>query len=129
MANLRDFKLDDNGDIVIENGQLAMVSGYDEVAQNVNTIIATEYGASSIVDEVGMSYENIWGKDFNEDFAQQDIEEAILDQEPRVTSVDDVAFSLDAKTRMLTITLSLIVDLTQSGNEETLDVEVGVDAA
>lgn len=128
MANLRDFKVDDNGDLVIAGGHVQMVDSYDEVAQNVQTIIGTELGTAYSAEELGVSFENLMGKDFNEHFAQQDIMDAVTDQEQRVTSVDEVTFNLDPETRKLTVTLKLQVDLTLSGDTDEYEMEVNVDA-
>ncbi|CAJ1226682.1 DUF2634 domain-containing protein [Lactiplantibacillus xiangfangensis] len=128
MANLRDFKVDDNGDLVIDGGEIATVDGYDEVAQNVRTILSTELGTSFLAEELGTNYESIMGKDFNEQFAEQDIEDAITEQEVRVTSVDDVTFYLDPETRNLSVTLNLQVDLNQSGESKDYEMEVDMDA-
>lgn len=105
-----------------------MVDSYDEVAQNVRTIIGTELGTAYLAEELGVSFENLMGKDFNEHFAQQDIMDAVTDQEQRVTSVDEVTFNLDPETRKLTVTLKLQVDLTLSGDTDEYEMEVNVDA-
>lgn len=128
MANLRDFKTDDNGDLVIAGGRIQMVDSYNEVAQNVRTIIGTEVGTAYLAEELGVSFENLMGKDFNEHFAQQDIMDAVTDQEERVTSVDEVTFNLGTETRQLTVTLKLQVDLTQSGDTDEYEMEVNVNA-
>jgi len=128
MADLRDFKVDTDGDLVIDSGRISTVTGLEEVGQNVRTILSTEIGDSFLAETLGTNYENILGKDFNAQFAQQDIADAITDQEARVTSVDDVIFSLDSETRQLTVTLSLQVDLTQSGVSDDYEMEVDMDA-
>lgn len=129
MADLRDLKIDENGDLVIgDNGDIATVSGYDEVAQNVWTILNTQLGDSDLAEELGTNFENLFDKDFNEQFAQQDISDAITEQEPRVTSVDDIDFELDSETRVLTVSLSLQVDLTETGDADEYDMEVDLNA-
>lgn len=128
MANLRDIKIDDTGDVVIGGGRLSQVDSYDEVGQNVRTIISTELGSAFLAEELGTSYENLLGMDFNAQFAQQDIANAITEQEERVTSVDDVAFNLDPGTRALSVKLKLQVDLTASGESEDYELEVNTDA-
>jgi len=53
-----------------------------------------------------------------------------LDQEPRVVAITDTEFSLDHKTRILSITLTMTVDMNQTENEdnyEEIEQEVTLD--
>lgn len=130
MAALRDMKQNASGDLVINDGQMETVSGQEELTQCIRTIISNQLGDAPLAPELGMDYENLLGEDFNEAFAQSDFEDAILDQEPRVVAITDTEFSLDHKTRILSITLTMTVDMNQTENEdnyEEIEQEVTLD--
>ena len=127
---LRDLKQDENGDLIIENGEMQTVTGKEELAQGIRTIISNQLGDASLEPDLGMDYENLIGEDFNEAFAQSDFEDAILEQEPRVVAITDTTFNLDHKTRILSVTLKMTVDMNQTGNEddqEEIEQEVTID--
>lgn len=127
---LRDLKQDENGDLIIENGEMQTVTGKEELAQGIRTIISNQLGDASLELDLGMDYENLIGEGFNEAFAQADFEDAILEQEPRVVAITDTEFSLDHKTRILSVTLKMTVDMNQTGNEddqEEIEQEVTID--
>ncbi|TOY85715.1 DUF2634 domain-containing protein [Levilactobacillus brevis] len=127
---LRDLKQDENGDLIIENGEMQTVTSKEELAQGIRTIISNQLGDASLEPDLGMDYENLIGEGFNEAFAQADFEDAILEQEPRVVAITDTEFSLDHKTRILSITLTMTVDMNQTENEdnyEEIEQEVTLD--
>ncbi|KWT46810.1 hypothetical protein ABB39_10200 [Levilactobacillus brevis] len=127
---MRDLKQDENGDLIIENGEMQTVTGKEELAQGIRTIISNQLGDASLEPDLGMDYENLIGEDFNEAFAQSDFEDAILEQEPRVVAITDATFNLDHKTRILSVTLKMTVDMNQTGNEddqEEIEQEVTID--
>ncbi|PUD96894.1 hypothetical protein DA477_05080 [Levilactobacillus brevis] len=127
---LRDLKQDENGDLVIENGEMQTVTGKEELAQGIRTIIGNQLGDAPLEPDLGMDYENLIGEDFNEAFAQADFEDAILEQEPRVVAITDTSFNLDHKTRILSVNLKMTVDMNQTGNEddqEEIEQEVTID--
>ncbi|ARW50303.1 DUF2634 domain-containing protein [Levilactobacillus brevis] len=127
---LRDLKQDENGDLVIENGEMQTVTGKEELAQGIRTIIGNQLGDAPLEPDLGMDYENLIGEDFNEAFAQADFEDAILEQEPRVVAITDTTFNLDHKTRILSVNLKMTVDMNQTGNEddqEEIEQEVTID--
>lgn len=127
---LRDLKQDENGDLIIENGEMQTVTGKEELAQGIRTIISNQLGDASLEPDLGMDYENLIGEGFNEAFAQADFEDAILEQEPRVVAITDTEFSLDHKTRILSVNLKMTVDMNQTGiedDQEEIEQEVTID--
>lgn len=127
---LRDLKQDENGDLVIENGEMQTVTGKEELAQGIRTIIGNQLGDAPLEPDLGMDYENLIGEDFNEAFAQADFEDAILEQEPRVVAITDTTFNLDHKTRILSVNLKMTVDMNQTGiedDQEEIEQEVTID--
>ena len=39
---MKSFKLDNNGDLIIENGDFIMIDGRDELVQSINRILSCE---------------------------------------------------------------------------------------
>ncbi|KRI55732.1 DUF2634 domain-containing protein, partial [Acinetobacter baumannii] len=76
-----------DGDLVIENGNLIMVEGDEELAQSVAATLQTRKGEFFLEPEHGMSFRNMLGKVADQDETRDDIIEAIS-QESRVQSVN-----------------------------------------
>ncbi|WP_051291496.1 DUF2634 domain-containing protein [Fictibacillus gelatini] len=106
-----------DGDIVIENGDIAMIEGDEELAQSVRMLLQTRKGEFFLEEDHGLVFDHILGKDFNLDEARDDIIEAIS-QEDRIASVEEIAFNDDLQSRTRTISLTLKKD-----DGETLSVE------
>lgn len=115
---MRDLKII-NGDLVISNYNLSLIEGDSELAQSVFMILSIRLNEFELDKSVGLSDENMLGKEFNEDYLKQDITEAILEQEPRINSVENIEIAKN--NRKLTIKIEILSNL----NEE---VEVIVDA-
>ena len=92
----------------------------EELAQAVKMILQTRKGEFFLELEHGLVYDNILGKEANQDEARDDIIEAVS-QEERIVSVKEVPFVDDWKDRTRLVSLKL-----QKDNGETLSIE-GVD--
>ena len=106
------------------------ITGKEELAQGIRTIISNQLGDAPLEPDLGMDYENLIGEDFNEAFAQADFEDAILEQEPRVVAITDTTFNLDHKTRILSVNLKMTVDINQTcieDDQEEIEQEVTID--
>ena len=58
---------------------------------------------------VGLESDNMFGKNYNEDYLKQDITEAILDQEPRINSIENI--EIVRNNRQLNITVEMLSTL------------------
>ncbi|HHB9304858.1 TPA: DUF2634 domain-containing protein, partial [Enterococcus faecalis] len=57
----------------------------------------------------GLESDNMFGKNYNEDYLKQDITEAILDQEPRINSIENI--EIVRNNRQLNITVEMLSTL------------------
>ncbi|MED4977229.1 DUF2634 domain-containing protein [Heyndrickxia faecalis] len=108
------------GDIVIENGEVVMVDGDEELVQSIRMLLQTRKGEFFLEPEHGLSFDNIIGKEANQDETHDDIVEAIS-QEDRIESVEKIDFNDDNKARIRSISVEL-----QKADGNALNIE-GVD--
>jgi hypothetical protein len=111
-----------NGDLVLENGDLALVSGGEELAQCCQITLGSNRGEWWFNPEAGLDFDVLLGKGIDEEMVHDAIREALL-QEERIVSVDELIVTLDRKAR------SSVVSFTATGRDgETIQEEVIVDA-
>lgn len=114
---MKSYLLDETGDLVIRDGQFAMVEGNEELAQQVRISLQTEKGEWFLDLEEGLDYNSIFSKDFNETEARDAILEAIADvSEPLLA--EEITFVRDEKARKMEIKPIL-----RKENGDELDVE------
>ncbi|EOV2989959.1 DUF2634 domain-containing protein [Enterococcus faecalis] len=104
---MRDLKLV-NGDLSIRDYDILLVEDNLELTQSVFMILSIRLKEFKLDPSVGLESENMLGKNYNEDYLKQDITEAILDQEPRINSIENIEIvrnnrKLDIKISMLSI--------------------------
>lgn len=110
-----------DGDLVIDgNGDIVMVEGDEELAQAMEMTLQTRKGEFFLELEHGLVFDNLLGKEVNQEQARDDIIE-VVSQEDRIASVKEVSFVDDWKNRTRLVSLKL-----QKDNGETLSIE-GVD--
>lgn len=59
---MKSFALDENGDLLIKNGEIQMVSGAELTQQKVKTVLSTNKGEWSLNVDEGIDFKNILGK-------------------------------------------------------------------
>jgi phage baseplate assembly protein W len=106
-----------DGDLVVENGELVMIDGDEELAQSIRSILETRKGEFFLEPEHGLSFENLFGKTAYPDELRDDIIEAVS-QEPRVESITNVQIFDNRETRKRSVNLTI-----QKENGE--EVEIG----
>lgn len=94
----------ENGDFVVNEGDLVMVSGDEELIQSVLSILLTRKGEFSLDPEYGLSHETIFAKGTSEEEIKDDIIEA-LSKDSRIGAVNNITLSTEGRT--LKITLSI----------------------
>lgn len=99
---MKTFKLDDNGDLVIENGNLVMVEGKEELRQSIERILSTNINEWFLNANFGLDYEAIQGKGKSKESIKLAIAEAIY-QDSRIVEVDikDIIIRHDRKLEVL----------------------------
>lgn len=116
---MKDILLSD-GDISFLNSDIQTAEACDELVQSVRSILSIRAGEFLMDETIGLSRENMLGKDFNEEYLKQDIAQAIQEQEPRIALVEDIVFSHSG--RKLNIQLALTA---QDGNQLEVIENVG----
>ena len=79
---MRGFKLNETGDVVMENGAISFVRDGDLLAQTVRTVVNTNRGEWFLDESEGVDFAAMLGKRPDEGFVRDDIQRALL-------SVDD----------------------------------------
>lgn len=73
---MKGFLLDENGDVVIENGQLKVISDTDLKAQTLRTLIGTNKGEWFMNENEGIYRAFMIGKGITEDMQRTQIQDA-----------------------------------------------------
>lgn len=122
---MRDFKLDNNGDVIIEDGDISMTSDNEEISQRIATTLRTRLNEFEPVDEpMGLTRENALGKGYNQDFLQEDIEDAISTQVDENIDVQEINFTKSDADRSLSVEVKYMLP---NGDVETVQTNLGDD--
>jgi phage baseplate assembly protein W len=111
----------ENGDLVVKDGNLVMISGDEELIQSVQSTLRTRKGEFFLDPEYGLSYNNLLGKAISEEEARDDIIEA-LSKDERIGAVKDISFLKEGRTLKVSLTIQK-----QDETELTID-EVDLNA-
>ena len=75
---MRGFKLDQSGDVIIDNRQIQFVDGNELLAQTVRTLLGTTSGEWFLNTNEGIDYRNIHIKNPNFDLIRDEIQRGLL---------------------------------------------------
>ncbi|TVX91769.1 DUF2634 domain-containing protein [Paenibacillus agilis] len=114
---MRTWLLQD-GDIVLEQGNVKWVEGREELAQAVRVRLGTRLGESFFTPEMGLDHEQMIGQPFNEDQLRELVLEALAD-EYRIASVDEIDIQFDRASRTADVH---VVMTSVEGEEVEIDV-------
>lgn len=117
---MKDLKLQD-GDLVIEKGDLVMVEGVDELRQTVYIGMQTNQGEWFLNPEVGIRHSVFFGKKPNDEEMRAEIIRGAM-QDERIQTVEDIQIERDMKNRKLTVTFRAT---TAGGESIDGEVEIG----
>lgn len=119
---MRSFKLDNTGDLIINNRKsIELIEGAEEVAQRNEITLAINQGEWFLNKNLGLPItDKILRKGTTEEEIQREIVSALLD-DPAIESVDNIDFNIDYKNRsgQITIEGTLI-----EGEDFRMEVEV-----
>lgn len=103
------FKLDQNGDVLIENNQIQMINGDELIRQTARSIISTNKGEWFLNEDEGIIFDNILGKFVDEDVIKSEIEEG-LSQIDSSFSITEFSYEFDSDKRKLKVSFSATND-------------------
>lgn len=100
---MKGFALDENGDVLIENGEISIVVGESLVQQKVTTVLRTKLKEWFFDWEQGIDHDNLLGKNVNAELARYEIERGLLQVDSTFT-ITDFTYEVDKATRTAKIT-------------------------
>lgn len=119
---MRDFMLDENGDVVIDH-DIQTTSGNDETSQRIITTLRTRLNEFEPEDTpMGLTYENLVGKAYNEDYLRSDITDLISQRVDENIEVKELTFDRDVAQRTLTVHLTYSMP---GGADQTVVTDIG----
>lgn len=122
---MKDIKIDDTFDAIIENGELQLVTDSDEINQRVGTTLRSRQGEFEPEESLGLDEENLYGKNVASDYVEQDIQDAIADQVPEV-NLEKIEIGQPDENRQLTVKMTYSTD-TGISTQEQVNIEGGGD--
>ncbi|WP_341778589.1 hypothetical protein [Levilactobacillus sp. HBUAS70063] len=116
---MQDAELDETGDFQLDNGDILTVSGDDELAQAVKIIIQSRLSEFEPAEELGISTDNMYGKNISTEYLATDISDAIMEQEPRVATVTSVQVGKPDEDRNVDVKVEFVKNDDTAGTLET----------
>lgn len=117
-----DLLLDDDGDLVVEGGDLVLSSGLPGAAQGIRIRVLTFRGEWFLDLDDGVPYfQEILGHKFEETRAREAFREAIA-AAPGVVEVPSITLDFNRGTRVLTISWTARTEFGDTEDEITLEI-------
>lgn len=110
---MKDIALDENGDILIENNTISIVSGDELLRQKVWTVLRTNLKEWFFDWEQGIDFGNLLGKGVGAELARYEVERG-LHQVDSTFTLSEFAYNVDVSARRATVTFKA---KTESGEE------------
>lgn len=99
---MKGFKLDENGDIVIENGKIVMVDGNELLSQTVTTTLSTNKKEWFLNEDEGIDFDNILTKKPDFDLIRAEIEDGLSQVDSSLT-LETFNYDFDKERRKLVL--------------------------
>ncbi|NQX67988.1 DUF2634 domain-containing protein [Paenibacillus alba] len=87
-----------NGDLTIENNDIVLIDGGDELAQCCEIILGTKKQEWFLNPTFGIDFDQLNGKNVSKEAAREQVRIG-LRQEPRIATIETIDINLDTKTR------------------------------
>lgn len=108
-GDMKGFKLTENGDISITDGQIDMVSGIDLERQTIKTVLGTNKNESPFNADEGIDFRQILGKGVTQDMVKTQIQSGIH-QVNSNRNIDDFDYIVDGRKSITTFTARSVSD-------------------
>lgn len=95
---MKGFALDENGDVLIENNEISIVTGAHLVQQKVRTVLMTNLREWFFDWDEGINRDNLLGKGTSEELARYEVERG-LRQVDETFTITEFDYSEDMTTR------------------------------
>lgn len=110
---MKGFALDENGDVLIENNTISIVTGDELLRQKVWTVLRTNLKEWFFDWAQGIDFNNLLGKNVGEELARYEVERG-LHQVDGTFTVSEFAYEMDEAARTAKVTFKA---QTESGEE------------
>lgn len=100
---MKGFALDENGDVLIENGVISIVVGDSLLQQKVMTVLRTNLKEWFFDWEQGIDFSNLLGKGTSEELARYEVERGLAQVDSTFT-ITEFSYTVDMSARKATIT-------------------------
>lgn len=95
---MKGFALDENGDVLIENGAISIVTGDNLLQQNVLTVLRTNLQEWFFDWDQGIDFDNLLGKGTSEELARYEVERGLA-QVDSTFAITEFAYTEDKAAR------------------------------
>lgn len=116
---MKTFELDENGDVIIENNNVKIVEGREELIQQIKLIFRSKQGEWFFNEEYGLNYDNLFQKKVNLDLIRDEIKNG-LSQCSAILSIDYINIEFNKNERKLKISFGA----TNTSNESIKSEEI-----
>lgn len=110
---MKGFALDENGDVLIENGAISIVTGDSLLQQKVLAVLRTNLREWFFDWEQGIDFNNLLGKGTSEELARYEVERGLAQVDSTFT-VTEFSYTVDRAARKAIVTFKA---QTASGEE------------
>lgn len=110
---MKDIALDENGDVLIENGAISIVVGDNLLQQKVLTVLRTKRQEWFFDWDLGIDFDNLLGKGASEELARYEVEQGLAQVDSTFT-ITEFAYTVDKAARKASVTFKA---QTESGEE------------
>lgn len=104
---MRDLAINDAGDLDLQAFDFQLTDNKSDIVQAVSIILGSRKGELFFDENMGLYRENLFDKQPDFSYIEQDIVEAITKQEERVSSVDSVLFDWNKEARALKVNITI----------------------
>lgn len=115
---MKGFALDENGDVLIENNTISIVTGDELLRQKVWTVLRTNLKEWFFDWSQGIDFNNLLGKNVGEELARYEVERG-LHQVDSTFTVSEFSYEMDAAARTAKVTFKA---QTENGEEVGGDI-------
>lgn len=118
---MKDFALDEKGDVLIENGAISIVVGDSLLQQKVKTVLRTNLKEWFFDWEQGVDFENLLGKGVGEELARYEVERGLAQVDSTFT-ITEFSYTVDKAARKATVSfMAQTASGEEAGGEITWD--------
>lgn len=103
---MRTFKLDETGDLMFDGLDFVEIADTEEVMQSLKTRLQIRLNEFFLDEFIGLSWENIFSKQFVESNFFADIIDC-LSQDDRVRSIDTISYAIEDRKLYTNVYLTL----------------------